>query len=111
MTITEENDLGVTVTDNLNFGKHINRTTGETYNFLRNIKPSFTHLDEDMVKKLITSMIRPRLKYGSLVWSPNLKKYIRKLERIQRAATKLPETLRELTYAEGMERIGLETLE
>ncbi len=47
-----------------------------------------------MVKKLITSMIWPRLKYAALVWSPRLKKEIRKLERIQRAATKQPETKR-----------------
>ncbi len=45
MTKTEEKDLGVTVTDNLNFGKHIDLITGETYNFLRNIKAAFTHLD------------------------------------------------------------------
>ena len=107
----EEKDLGVTVTDKLNFGKHINCITGETYNIIRNIKVAFTHLDEDMMKKLITSMIRPRLEYAALVWSPNKKKDIRKLERIQRAATKLPETLRELAYEERLERLGLETLE
>ncbi len=63
------------------------------------------------MKKLITSMIRPRLEYTALVWSPNQKKDIRKLERIQRAATKLLETLRELTYEERLERLELETLE
>ncbi len=55
---TEEKDLGVIVTDKLDFGKHINSITGETYNLLRKIKAAFTHLDEDMMKKLITSMIR-----------------------------------------------------
>ncbi len=75
MPKTEEKDLGVTATDNLNFGMHINRIMGETYKFLRNIKAAFTHLDEDMMKKLITSMIRPRLEYAALVWSPNLKRY------------------------------------
>ncbi len=45
------------------------------------------------------------------MWSPNLKKDIRKLKRIQRAATKLPETLRELAYEERLERLGLEMLE
>ncbi len=47
-----------------------------------------------MTKKLITSMIRPRLDYAALLWSPKLKKEIRKVERIQRAAIKLPETER-----------------
>ncbi len=71
MTKTEEKDLGVTVTDKLNFGKHINHITGETCNLLRNIKAVFTHLDEDMMKKLLTSVIRPRLEmqhlYGHLI--------------------------------------------
>jgi len=108
---TEERDLGVTITDKLAFGKHINRITGETYNLLRNIKAAFTYLSEEMVKKLITSMIRPRLEYAALLWSPKLKKEIRKLERLQRAATKLPETLRDQTYEERLERLGLTTLE
>ncbi len=62
-------------------------------------------------KKLITSMIRPRLEYAALVWSPRLKKEIRKVERIQRTATKLPETLRDHTYEERLEKLGLTTLE
>ncbi len=46
-----------------------------------------------------------------MVWSPRLKKDIRKLERIQRAATKLPESLRDYTYEERLERLDLTTLE
>ncbi len=111
MRKTEEKDLGVIITNKLTFGKHINRITGETYNLLRIIKAAFTYLDEEMVKKLITSMIRPRLEYAALVWSPRLKKKIRKLERIQRAATKLPETLRDHTYEVRLERLEITTLE
>ncbi len=51
MIKTEEEDLAVTVTDKVNFCKHVNRITGETYNLLRNIKAAFTHLNEDMMKK------------------------------------------------------------
>ncbi len=78
---------------------------------LRNIKTAFTYLDEEMVKKLITSIIRPRSEYAAVVWSPRLKKDIRKLERIQRAATKLLESLRDYTYEERLERLDLTTLE
>ncbi len=67
-------DLGVTITDKLTFGKHINKITGEAYNLIRNIKIAFTYINEEMVKKLITLMICPRLEYAVLVWSPNLKK-------------------------------------
>ncbi len=101
----------MTVANKLTFDKHINRITGETYNLLRNIKTAFTYLDEEMVKKLITSIIQPRLEYAAVVWSPRLKKDIRKLERIQRATTKLPESLRDYTYKERLERLDLTTLE
>ncbi len=84
MKKTEERDLGVTITDKLSFGKHINRISGKTHNLIRNIKAAFTYIDEEMVKKLIASMIRPRLEYAALVWSPNLKREIRTVERIQR---------------------------
>ncbi len=40
-----------------------------------------------------------------------MKKDIRKLERIQQAATKLPESLRDYTYEERLERLDLTTLE
>ncbi len=90
MKKTEEKDLGVTITDKLTFGNNINRRTWEIYNLLRNIKITFTYIDEEIIKKLITSMIRPSLEYAALVWSPKLKKEIKKVERVQRAATKLP---------------------
>ena len=72
---------------------------------------TFTYIDEDMIKKLITSMIRPRLEYAALLWSPNTKKNIKKLERIQRAATKMPPSLKIFTYEDRLEKLGLTTLE
>ena len=81
------------------------------YNLLRNIKVAFNYIDEDMIKKIITTLIRPRLEYAALVWSPNLKKHIRKVESIQRAASKIPLGLRELSYEERLEALNLITLE
>ena len=97
--------------DNLSPEKHVNRITAETYNLLRNIKVAFTYVDEEMIKKLVIALIRPRLEYAATVWSPSTKKHIRKLERIQRAATKIPQSLRELTYEERLCILGLTTLE
>ena len=49
--------------------------------------------------RILTSMIRPRLEYAAVVvWLPNMKKDVRKVERIQRVATKMVPELRELTY-------------
>ena len=55
-------------------------------------------MDKDTMKKILTSMIRPRLEYAAVMGSPNAKKDIRKLERIQRVATEILPELREQTY-------------
>ena len=72
---------------------------------------AFSYLDADMMRKLIGSMIRSRLEYAATVWSPHTKKNIRKLERIQRAATKMVPELRDLSYEERLGELGLPTLE
>ena len=64
-----------------------------------------------MMKKIITSMIRPKIEYAAVVWSPHKKKDIRKLERIQKAATKMVPEIRDLTYEERLREMGLPTLE
>ena len=53
-----------------------------------------------MLRKLIVSTIRPRLKYAATVWSPYLKQHVTKLEEIQKMATKMIPELRELPYKE-----------
>ena len=38
--------------------------------------------------KLYTAMVRPHLEYASGAWNPHLKKYINKVENIQRKASR-----------------------
>ena len=105
----EEKNLRVTIMENKSPEKHINKITGEIYNLLKNIRVAFTYVDEDMIKKLITTSVRPR---SATVWSPSIKiKTIKKLERIQIASTKRPLNLRELSYKERLQMLGLTTLE
>ena len=73
---------------------------------LTNIRvAAFHYMDKYMMKKILTSMIHPRLEYAAVVWSPHAKKNIRKLERIQRVATKKVPELSEMTY-EDIKRNG-----
>ena len=48
---------------------------------LRNIRMAFKYLDEEMINKLITSLIPPKLEYVAVIWSLRKKKDIKKLER------------------------------
>ena len=47
------------------------------------ITNNLSPLDEEMITKLITSLIQPKLEYAAFVWSPNKVKDIKKLERLQ----------------------------
>ena len=83
----EEKDLGVVIQENLSPEKHINRIFGDTFMMLRNMRMAFHFLDKAMMRKTITTMIRPELEYAEVIWSPHKKKHVLKLERIQRIAT------------------------
>ena len=75
------------------------------------IKTAFTYMDEEMLRKLIVSMIGPQLEYATLVWSPHKKKNITRIERIQRTATRLAPSLIYLTYKERLDKLRLISLE
>lgn len=89
---------------------HINRIFRDTYNLVRNIGVAFSYMDKDMMRRLITTMIRPKLEYAEVVWSPH-KKHIKKLERIQRMASKMVPELEGLIYEERLKEMNLTTLE
>ena len=56
---------------------------------LRNIRLSFHFLDKDMMRKIITTMIRLKLEYALVMRSTIKKKHVLKLERIERVTTKI----------------------
>ena len=99
------------IQDTLSPERHINGIFGSTYGLLTNIRVAFHYLDTSMMKKIITTMIRPKLEYAAVVWSPHMKKDIRKLERIQRTATKMVPELKDLTYEERLREMSLPTLQ
>ena len=90
---------------------HINRIFEETYNLVSSIGLFFHYIDKEILKKLITTMIRSLLEYAGVVWSPHKKKHIRKIERLQRMATKMVPELADMTYEERLRAMGLPTLE
>ena len=107
----KEKDLGVVINNKLSPEDHINDKIRSTYNLLANMRVAFAYIDEEMVKKIITSFIRPTLEYAAVVWSPHLKKHIKKIEKVQRAATRWVPSLRDLSYEERLAKLQLPTLE
>ncbi len=74
------------------------------------MRVAFTYIDEEMIKKIITALLRPTLEYAAVVWNPHLKKHIEKLEKVQRAATRWVPSLRDLSYEERLKKLQLPTL-
>ena len=107
----EEKDLGVIFSEDLSPGKQINKIIGETFQILKNIRIAFAFLNEDMMRKIITSMICLRLEYAAIIWSLHELEHIRKLERIQRAAMKMIPELQDQSYKERLATLQLPTLE
>ena len=97
-----EKDLGVTFDENLNFDQHITNITNKAQRVLGLIHRSFEYLDKDMFLPLYKSLIRPTLEYGSCVWSPYLKKDIKRIEDIQRRATRLVPSVSHLPYEQRL---------
>ena len=63
----EEKDLGVVIQGNLSPEKHIDRIFEDTFRMLRNIQMAFHFLDKDLMRKIITTMIRPKLEYAEII--------------------------------------------
>ncbi len=68
------------------------------HNLQANMRVSFTYIDEEMVKKIITSFIRLTLEYAAVVWNPHLKNHTKNIEKVQRAATRWVLRLRDLSH-------------
>ncbi|MPC71094.1 hypothetical protein E2C01_065363 [Portunus trituberculatus] len=81
MKRSEEEDRRVIAQDTLTPERHINGIFAPTYKTLTNISVAFSYMNKSMMKKIITTMIRRRLEYAAVVWSPYRQKDIRPLQR------------------------------
>ena len=110
-TVKSEKDLGVTIDSSLSFREHINSKVNLANRNLGIIFRTFTYLDEETFLHLFKSLVRPHLEYSTPIWSPYYKKDKIMIENVQRRATKLVSTLKNLNYSERLKRLGLPTLE
>ncbi len=80
--------LGVTLSDNLSWKRHIHNITGKasrTLGFLkRNLPINSTSIKETACKALV----RPQVEYAAAVWDPGYKDDIRILEQVQKRAAR-----------------------
>jgi hypothetical protein len=106
-----ERDLGLMVSSDLRWSTQLEKATKSAKAIIAQIRNSFRYLDEELVRLLYVSLVRPHLEFAVPVWNPYLKKDIEKLEEIQHRATRLVPKLRKKEYEYRLERLRLTTLE
>ena len=109
--VKSEKDLGVIFDDKLLFREHISKNSALANRNLGLIFKSFNYLDKEVFLALYKSLVRPHLEYLTTVWSLMYKKDTMILENTQRRATKMVNSLSNVTYEERLKKLGLPTLE
>ena len=109
-TVTEERDLGIVFDGDLKFTLHVNQIVMKANRVLGIVKHTFASRDTQTVRLLYATLVRPILDYSSTVWNPYLMKNIRKLEAIQRKATKLIPSFYNMSYSERLQKLNLPSL-
>ena len=105
-----EKDLGVIVDKTMKFHEQNASSVKKANKLLGIIKKSFDFLDETNVNLLYKVMIRPVLEYCNIAWGPHYKMDQKKIEQVQRRATRLVPSLRHLPYQERLEKLGMPSL-
>ena len=75
------------------------------------IKRNFTYRTKETILPLYKSLVRPHLDYCSQIWNPHYVKDIKLIEGVQRRATKLVVSVKNLHYDESLNILGLMRLD
>ena len=69
-------DLGIIMSTNLDFDKHISEKVNKANSMMGLIRRTFNFIDEENFMLLYKAFVRPHLEYGNAVWSPHKVEYI-----------------------------------
>nr|XP_054750193.1 uncharacterized protein LOC129255900 [Lytechinus pictus] len=108
--VEAEKDLGVIVDCQLKFHQHVSSAVSKGYQLLAIMKRTFTQLTRTTLPLLFKTLIRPHLEYGSILWHSRFKEDARRIERVQRRATKLVRELKNVPYQDRLKELNLYSL-
>jgi len=104
-------DLGILVDSRLKFECHINKIVARASARANLIHKCFLSKDTANMTRAFTVYVRPLLEYASCVWSPYSIKDVKRIESVQRQFTKRLPSMTNLSYANRLRALGLDTLE
>jgi len=109
-SVNEEKDLGVYFASDLKSSKQCIKSAAKARSVLGLVRRHFRRLDIEDFLIIYKTYVRPHLEICIQAWSPHLQKDIQRLESVQRAATKLVPSLRNLSYENRLQALQLTSL-
>ena len=106
-----QKDLGVIIDNSLKPSRQCVAAAKTANRVLGTIKRSIEYKSVNMIKSLYVGLVRPHLEFAVQSWSPQLKKDIVLLEKVQRRATRLPPSLHGMAYEERLQAFKFTTFE
>ena len=95
----------------MKFVSHIQTSVKKANRNLGIIRRTFSYIDKTVFLNLYKAVVRPHLEYGSTVCSVLYKKSQIAIENVQRRATKLVHSIRNMSYRERLLELGIPSLQ
>ena len=80
--------LGITISSDLKWNKHIDIITAKATRILNFIRRNLKRCPQKLKEKAYLTYVRPQLEYCSTVWDPHTKENITKIDKIQNRAAR-----------------------
>ena len=108
--VCDMRDLGIIVDGQLKFHSHTTHVVSKGNRLLGLIKKSFEHITIHTLSLLYKSLVRPTLKYGNSIWGPHYLLGQQAVEKTQRRATRMIQSLRDQPYHSHLRQLNLPSL-
>ena len=105
-----ERDLGIQLSDDLKWHTQAITAANKANSVLGMLKRTIVYWNEKISKQLYVTYVRPHLEYAAPAWNPYRKHDEKMIENIQRRATKLAPSLKNIPYKDRLSKLGLTTL-